>query len=94
MVLLTSKFVRLFIILSLNTILKFKLTNIFFFKKKLVDALLVGTITIHPIMFYFFMLIFFYKSIGKKKPYILVIVNITNFSIIKFMFITLLLGGF
>lgn len=90
----TPKLLYFLLFFFTNISLSITSLTLYFSKKKLVDSLLIGTIVIHPIMFYFFMLIFFLKCLHQKKLYWLNIINLTNFSLIKFMFITLILGGF
>lgn len=44
----------------------FKTTVVFFSKKLLVDALYVGTLTIHPFLFYFSLIILYLKVFSQK----------------------------
>ena len=89
-----NKSVRIFFILLLNFFIKFKFFNIYFFKKQLPDALLIGTISIHPIMFYFFMLIFLIKTLKISSRYVQNWLPMTHSRLSVFLSITLILGGF
>lgn len=89
-----NKFFKWFFLLLLNFFIKFKFFTLYFLKKQLPDALLIGTITIHPLMFYFFMLIFLIKTLKINTKYTHNLLPINKNKLSLFLFITLALGGF
>lgn len=72
----------------------FKVTVMFFSKKLLVDALYVGTLTIHPLLFYFSLIILGLKVFFPKNFYQTGLRNLHFSRLIWFLSLTLLLGGF
>ena len=81
-------------VLLLNFFVKLKFFNVLFLKKQLPEALLIGTITVHPLMFYFFMLILFVKTIKFNVKYLYNYLPISNTRLSLYLTITLILGGF
>ena len=90
------------------TINLFKLFSFFFFKfylsislceelipsRVLVVTLIAGTVLIHPVAFYFFMIIFFFQFFKLNNYLILTYLRLQRVLIIYFLAITLSLGGF
>lgn len=67
-------------------------TELFFFKT-LLPTLVIGTVLIHPIMFYLFLTILLIKLYSIKKFSILHSSGMSNHTIVLLLFITLILGG-
>lgn len=67
--------------------------QIFFFKT-LLNSLVVGTVLIHPIMFYMFLTIFLLKTYYSNNYISFFLFKITNYNLIFFLTITMFLGGF
>lgn len=72
----------------------FKTTVVFFSKKLLVDALYVGTLTIHPFLFYFSLIILYLKVFFPKNFYQAGWQSLHFSQLIWFLSLTLFLGGF
>lgn len=66
----------------------------FALKKTLVDALLIGTLTIHPILFYLSLIILFFKVFSLKSFYLLSWQTLHFSRLVILLSLTLLLGGF
>ena len=64
------------------------------FFKTLLSSLVVGTVLIHPIMFYTFLVIFLLKIYYNSNFIILFLFKIVNSNLIFFLTITMFLGGF
>lgn len=71
-----------------------KLTQTFIVKKKLVDALLIGTLVIHPILFYFSLIMLCLRVIYSRQFYFLGSRPVCYSNLVLILSITLLLGGF
>lgn len=71
-----------------------KLTQTFIIKKKLVDALLIGTLVIHPILFYVSLIMLCLRVIYSRQFYFLGSRPVRYSNLALILSITLLLGGF
>ncbi len=87
-------FFRIYIVVFLNSILKFNIFKLFFFKKQLTSTLFIGTITIHPILFYSCMLIFLFKLTKMVHRYSSNLLPLRLFPLFLTLTLTLILGGF
>lgn len=74
----------------------FKLTELtpFFFKKKLLTTLIVGTVVIHPLAFYTFTAIFFVKFFIRNVYQTVNLIKLSLKILALFLMLTLILGGF
>lgn len=74
----------------------FKLTELtpFFFKKKLITTLIVGTVVIHPLAFYVFTAIFFVKFFTRNVYQTINLIRLSLKILAVFLMLTLILGGF
>lgn len=73
---------------------KFNLTEQTFFQKKLVETLFVGTITVHPLLFYLSLILVLLLTLGRYTPYLGGTLSLTSNTIVRILIITLVLGGF
>lgn len=63
-------------------------------KKTLVDALFIGTLTIHPFLFYISLIVLCFKVLFSRNSYLLGW-QVLHFSkLVALLSVTLLLGGF
>lgn len=74
--------------------ISFKLMHIYTIKKTLVDALFVGTLTIHPLLFYISLIILCFKVLVPKSFYLLGWQFLHFSKLVALLSLTLLLGGF
>jgi hypothetical protein len=77
-----------------NFFIKFNFEQFSQVKRVLTDTLYIGTITVHPLMFYTSLVIFIIILLGTKHFYTCNAVPLRYNSLLFFLIITLLLGGF
>lgn len=65
-----------------------------FFVKTLISSLVVGTVLIHPVMFYIFLTVFLTKSYYTEVFVYITYTRIVKLNLIFFLTTTMLLGGF
>lgn len=73
---------------------KFNLTDQYFLQKQLVGALIVGTITIHPLLFYVSLALTLILTMRRQSAYTANIVPVTTTFLIYVLVVTLVLGGY
>lgn len=77
-----------------NILLKFNLPGQWLFQKHLVAPLLVGTITIHPLLFYFSLILVLLVIARKQACYISNTLPLTMSTLSYILTVTLVLGGY
>lgn len=86
-------FLSNFLIFSSNY-LKFSIFRQLFVKKTIVVSLFAGTITIHPLLFYFSTISFLIVVLYKKQTNQLTFFPVTIYRLSQALFLALILGGF
>ncbi len=89
-----AQFFTLYFFIFLKFLFKFNILNLVVLKKQLPATLLIGTIVIHPILFYLCMLVFLFKLTKSLPTYSLNSLSIDFFRLFLVLTLTLMLGGF
>lgn len=80
--------------LLLVILFKFNLTDQYFLQKQLVGPLVVGTITVHPLLFYVSLSLTLILTMRRQSAYMPNVVPVTSTALIYILIITLVLGGY
>jgi hypothetical protein len=92
--LITNKFIKNFLIFFFNIYLSFSFFEEIFSFKVLIVNLIAGTIVIHPLGFYVFITIFFFKFFNYNNYVYLTYLRSRGVLLIYCLIVTLSLGGF
>lgn len=92
--LITNKFIKNFLIFFFNIYLSFSFFEEIFSFKVLIVNLIAGTIVIHPLGFYVFITIFFFKFFNYNNYVYLTYLRSRGVLLIYCLVVTLSLGGF
>jgi hypothetical protein len=92
--LITNKFIKVLAFFFFKILLSFSFFEQLILSKVLLVNLIAGTITIHPIGFYTFIIFFFFKFFNYNNYIYLNYLRVRGITLIYWLAITLSLGGF